>query len=167
MDLWRGFRVKFAGVFRALILFSFVVAYAGAGRGQTIAGPTISPSSAPVGVGSTVTVTARITDPTLVPASVNLQLVDALGRATVIGNLHDDGLDGDPTANDQLFSIRFIVYQEKPTTQRYRVSAAFAGRITRVFSNSVNFAVTGSVATGITLTQPRPTSPSSTPAPSS
>jgi hypothetical protein len=146
--------VKFAVVFRALILFAFVVAYAGGARGQTIASPTISPSSAPVGVGSNVTVTARITDPTLVPASVKLQLVDALGRATVIGDLHDDGLDGDLTANDQIFSIRFIVYQEKPTTQRYRVSAAFAGRIVRVFSKTMNFAVTGSEATGVTFTQP-------------
>ena len=132
-------------------------------QAQTLTGA-ITPTSTPVGLSANVTVNVSITDPQLIASSVNLQRVDPLGRATVVGNLHDDGLGGDAIAGDRIYAIRFPVYEERPTTLSFRVSAAFQGRITRVFSNPLAFSVTGGSPTGVTITSPAPLAFVNTPA---
>lgn len=114
----------------------------------------ISPASTSAGVAATVTLAVPVTDPAVIPSSVNLQSVDAQGRAVVVGNLHDDGLDGDAVAGDNIYSVRFTVYEQNPGTLAYRASAAVSGKLTRVLSNLGNFTVTGASGTGVSLTQP-------------
>ncbi len=121
---------------------------------QSITDVQISPRATAAGLGATVTVTAQIADPTLIGASVNLQQIDALGRATVLGNLHDDGQSGDAIAGDKIYTLQFSVYQQTPGPLTYRVSAAFLGKLLRVFSSPLTFNVTGTVATGVTISQP-------------
>ena len=114
----------------------------------------ISPNTTPVGVAANTTVTATITDLTVIGSTVNLQKLDPQGRATVVGSLHDDGLDGDATAGDKVYSIRITIFEETPATLSYRVSAGIQGKITRVFSNLLSFGVSGASGTGISITQP-------------
>lgn len=134
------------------------------GAGAQSVGGNLSPTSTAVGIGATVTVTSTLTDPQFVASSINLQQVDPLGRATIVGNLRDDGLDGDVLAGDRVFTLRFRVYEERPTTLTYRVSAAYQGRVTRLFSSPLAFTVTGSFPTGVTITSPAPLAFVNTPA---
>src|SRR5438046_6274338 len=69
--------------------------------------PAVTPDSLVVGVATTVTVTAVIADPSVVPDSVILQSVDSNGRLiAVLGTLHDDGAKGDAVAGDHRYTIQ-------------------------------------------------------------
>ena len=116
----------------------------------------VNPASAPVGVATLVTVTAVITEPTVIVNSVNLQRLDTAGRViAVIGNLHDDGLDGDLAVGDKTFTIRITLFETALGPVTMRVSAAFQGSLLRPFSNPLTVNVTGASATGITINRPR------------
>ena len=102
----------------------------------TIDSAAVSPLSTPAGVPATVTVTAVITDPSVIPNAVNLQRLDTAGRVVaVLGNLHDDGANGDAAANDKTFTLRITVLETITGPMTLRVSAAFRGTLLRVFSN--------------------------------
>ena len=63
--------------------------------GQTMAGTigttAVTPNGVAVGTATTVTVTALITDPSVIPSSVVLQSLDSRGRViATLGNFHDD-----------------------------------------------------------------------------
>jgi hypothetical protein len=123
-------------------------------RAQTIGTTTVNPDTTQAGLPLTVTVTSSITDPAVIPESVNLQRLDASGRVvSIVGSLHDDGLNGDVAAGDQIYSIRATVFENAPGTVRLRVSAAFQGRLLRVFSAPLTVNITG-IATGITILSP-------------
>jgi hypothetical protein len=112
------------------------------------------PGSAPVGVATPVVVTATILEPSVLPDGVNLQRLDALGRmVAVLGTLHDDGLAGDATAGDRIFSHRITVFETAPGPLRLRVSAAFRGSLLRALSPPLTVNITGT-ATGITILSP-------------
>jgi len=117
-------------------------------------GGSISPGSGESGVATTVVVTSSIPDAQVIGSSVNLQAVDSVGRATLVGSLRDDGREGDAVAGDRIFTLRFQIYETKLGSLTYRVSAAFQGRVTRVFSSPFNFTVAGATPTGISITSP-------------
>src|SRR5690349_4168675 len=102
---------------------------------QTVAPVSVTPASAAVGVGTPVTVTATISDPSVLGMSVVLQRVDEAGRVlATLGPVVDDGTAGDATAGDKVFTARVTIYEQAATVVRLRVSAAFQGRLTRVLS---------------------------------
>src|SRR5260221_5372915 len=97
--------------------------------------PTVTPNSLVVGVATTVTVTAFISDPSVVPASVILQSVDTSGHLiAILGNLHDDGANGDAVAGDQRYTVQTTLSQASATTLYLRVAARFTGSRHRRFS---------------------------------
>ena len=112
---------------------------------QTISSPvTLLPASATANVSTTVLATVRITDPLVIPSSVNLVRIDASGRSTVVGTMHDDGLIGDISSNDLTYTLRVTVLEALPRTLSYKASAVFRGRLTRVQSSATGFIVTAS-----------------------
>jgi len=117
----------------------------------TIGATAATPTSVATGMAATVTVTSVITDPTVIPASVQLQSLGANGTVTsIVGTLNDTGVNGDVKAGDGIYTIQTTVLQDKPGTLTYRVSAGFKGSLLRVFSNPVTVTVTGtSVAINI------------------
>lgn len=142
---------RFVAVFFALCLLMVDTMALAAG---TIGTTSVSPNATPAGVPLVVTITSSITDPSLIPESVNLQKLDASGRViAVIGTLHDDGLNGDATAGDKIFSITTTVLENATGTVKYRVSAGFLGSLLRVNSAAVTVTITGT-ATGISIQSP-------------
>ena len=109
-----------------------------------VVGPVaIAPSTAVVGVPAAVTVTALIQDPLLIPASVNLQQIDATGKVVaIVGTLLDDGTNGDVVAGDKTFTIRWSVQPTAIGQLRYQVSAGFKGLLRRVASAPATLVVT-------------------------
>ena len=93
----------------------------------------LAPTSIAAGVQTTVRVTAVISDPTVLPSSVNLQrLNDAGAPVAILGTLRDDGVNGDAVAGDQIYTLDFVVNETAPL--RLRVSAGFKGMLRRLFS---------------------------------
>ena len=95
-----------------------------------------SPNIIPSNASTAITITARITDSTLIPNSVNLLQVGPQGSTTILGQLRDDGSEGDAVAGDHIYTIvhSFAI----PTGQiQLQVSAAFAGALRRVLSSSL------------------------------
>ncbi len=139
----------------AAVLFAILTLTAsGSAQAGTIGTTTVTPNSTAAGLPVVVTVTSSITDPALIPESVNLQKLDASGRVlAVIGSLHDDGLNGDGTAGDKVFSISTTVFENTPGVVRLRVSASFRGSLLRSFSPVMTVNITGT-ATGITILSP-------------
>jgi hypothetical protein len=102
--------------------------------GTPIAIPSVITANTP----TVVTVTAQITDSTLIPGSVNLLRLGATGtQPTILGVMHDDGLNGDVKAGDQIYTLQ-VVFTE-PTTGHIQtqVSAAFKGILRRVQSTNL------------------------------
>ena len=106
---------------------------------QSIPAVSVSPTSATAGAATTVTATVAITDARL--TSVNLIKIDSTGRSTNLGPMHDDGLNGDVSSNDRIFTLRFTVLEASPTTISYKASAAFRGVLRRSQSSLTQFIV--------------------------
>ena len=123
--------------------------------GEQVVGETIAtPVTVLVGTVTLVTVTSKIEERSLLPASVNLQRLDSAGRvAETLGTLVDDGTAGDVTAGDKTFTIQTKFHETTPGPVRLRVSAAFAGRLVR--SYSVPFTITA-VSPGSDVNAPAP-----------
>ena len=121
----------------------------------SIGATTIDPSAIPLSTPTEVTVTATITDPSLIPGSVNLQRFDPIARVfSVVSTMYDDGTHGDAVANDGIFTIRLSFNESSPFPVVLRVSAAFKGSLTRTFSNPFSLGITGLPATSITIASP-------------
>lgn len=106
--------------------------------GLTKASPTFTTINTP----TQITVTSVITDPTVIPTGVNLTRVNDDGKATtVMGQLHDDGRNGDAVAGDKIFSYQFTVNQPTEGMVAMQVSAAFKGVLRRSVSSIVVVAV--------------------------
>ena len=115
----------------------------------------VAPGSAPVGVATIVTVTATISDPSVIADGVNLQRLDAAGRVVaVLGILRDDGANGDVAAGDRTFTIRTTIFETTLGSVALRVSAAFRGSLVRALSRPLAVNVTGATATGIAILSP-------------
>jgi hypothetical protein len=93
---------------------------------------TVTPRTAIVGTATQVTVTASITDSSLIQGSVNLVQLNANGTTTILGTLHDDGLNGDAHAGDGVLTLLATFNATSPGTIQIQVSAAFEGILQRV-----------------------------------
>lgn len=122
--------------------------------GGTIGATIVNPDSASAGVPLAVLVTSSITDTSVIPGSVSLERINASGGVlATIGTLHDDGLSGDVSTGDGIFSISTTVYENTPGTVTFRVSALFQGSNQLVYSAPVTVSISG-VATSITILTP-------------
>lgn len=120
----------------------------------TVGAVQLAPGSTPAGVGMLATVTAQIDNGATLPSSVVLQKLDANGAVlATLGDLHDDGLEGDAAAGDKTYTLRTTVLENAAGTVHYRVAASFAGSGTPVYSGPLSVAITGT-PTGITITSP-------------
>jgi membrane-bound inhibitor of C-type lysozyme len=113
----------------------------------------LTPASTDAGVAATAVVSVKIAASDIEGGSVILQKLDAQGRAVDIGNLHDDGLQSDATANDGTHTLRFTIYEQNPGVLTYRVAAKVTGQTAPLYSSPLDFNITG-VSTAVTLTQP-------------
>jgi RHS repeat-associated protein len=121
---------------KVLALAGLLLAGFPASAAPSIGSVQITPDAIAAGMPTTVRVTAVIADPTLLPATVNLQRVNEAGAAVaVLGSLHDDGRNGDAVAGDQVYTLDVVLTETSPL--RLRVSAGFQGMVKRVFSAEV------------------------------
>ncbi|MEF8770614.1 RHS repeat-associated core domain-containing protein [Candidatus Accumulibacter contiguus] len=121
---------------KVLALAGLLLAGFPASAAPSIGSVQITPDAITAGAPTTVRVTAVIADPTLIPATVNLQRVNEAGAAVaVLGSLHDDGRNGDAVAGDQVYTLDVVLTETSPL--RLRVSAGFQGMVKRVFSAEV------------------------------
>jgi hypothetical protein len=123
----------------------------------TVGTPSTTPSLITVNTPTTVTVTAQIS-PTPITNGVNLLRVGATGtQPTILGVMHDDGLNGDAVANDGIYTLQ-IRFNEAVVGQiQLQVSAAFKGLLTRSLSSQGTVLIWNKLAdqqTGITLAYP-------------
>ncbi len=111
---------------------------------RTIGSSVATPTTIPVGVPTPITVTSLITDSSLITGSVNLQLLNSSGvGTTILGILHDDGLNGDAVAGDHIYTLQVTLNEPQAGPISLRVSAAFPRILTRVFSPVMTVSVGG------------------------
>jgi hypothetical protein len=103
-----------------------------------------------------VVITSLITDPTLIPGSVDLVRLDSNGTVVgVAGQMHDDGANGDAVAGDHVYSIRVTLNEPIQQAFALEVTAAFRGALRRSASSQLQFAALNSAgASLIDLTTP-------------
>jgi hypothetical protein len=125
------------------LLVAFSVAFAlGSGSmrlsakpAPTIGAPTVAPSTIAAGAPSVVTVTVPITDPAPIPNGANLiRLGPGGSQSAILGQLHDDGVNGDAIAGDKVYSIRALFSEPTAGQIQLQISAAFQGQLKRVMS---------------------------------
>ena len=109
-----------------ILLTTFSLSYSA----PTVDSPNLDPGVIRIGVPTQVTVTVKITDPTLIPSSVNLQRLDQNNNVIgVLGNLN-------PVGNN-IFSITKTFNESVEKSIYLRVSAGFRGLMKRVFSSTI------------------------------
>jgi hypothetical protein len=138
--------VRCLKTFRILIC-TCVVAYSGVRASEPFVGQTsASPTAVHAGSRAQVQVTAHIDELSVIPASVVLQRLNPDGKFTTLGVLHDDGLNGDASLGDRVYTLEFGVNQSSPVTLRYRVAAAFRGILRRKFSETLTVNVRANIS---------------------
>jgi hypothetical protein len=90
--------------------------------------------TAVIGTPTPITVTASISDPSLIPSGINLLQLNPDGSTTILGTLHDDGLNGDLFAGDLVFTLVVTLSAPSANQIQLEVSAAFKGALQRVKS---------------------------------
>jgi hypothetical protein len=106
-------------------------------QGPTIESFTVSPIVVSQNVKTPVLFTAKLDSSALVDQAVFLVRTAGAGSpSTIIGKMHDDGLDGDAVARDRLFSIRTVVQEKATGNLSFAVSATFR-RVGRVISSAI------------------------------
>lgn len=129
-----------------------VVSSPGSGSIGTI---TLAPASVTYGVAANVTITAPVTGDTPDPGSVMLQRLDSSGRVlAILGTLHDDGLNGDPVANDGSYTLITSFTEFAVGAVPLRVSATFSNTVNHALSPIANLTVTGTPPPTVTITSP-------------
>lgn len=111
----------------------------------SVSTPTTSVESISVGQPTAVLVQVNILtspgDPALIATSINLLRLDAAGKSTILGVMHDDGLNGDAVAGDNTFSLQVNFTEQAQGTIRLQASAAFKGVLKRTLSAVKEIAV--------------------------
>ena len=102
---------------------------------SSIVSVSIEPPKITAGTSELVTVAATITDSNLVLINLQLERVDDSGVATEnLGNLLDDGLNGDLAAGDGVFTTELTITESSPGLIRLRVSASVENMYKPIFS---------------------------------
>jgi len=119
-------------------------------------GVSITPGFGVYGSQQPVIITVTITDPGLLPNSVNLLQTFPNGRQSILGNLRDDGLLGDALPGDNTYTIQLSFSTSPPGTISLQISAAFKGMLQRALSSPFTYIVLPSIDTSswIVLTDP-------------
>ena len=130
--------IRLAGIAVLLVCIAVVGLPLFSASGPSVGAPVLTPSAITAGTVSVVRVSSLITSgsgPAVLGAGVNLLQVDANGNAlATLGTLNDNGVNGDVTAGDHVFSGLFTFNQSAPGTIRLQASAAFTGVLRRVRS---------------------------------
>lgn len=133
---------------RRLVLIGTITILVGAvgvawlGAAPSIGETAVTPTVVGINTPTQVTVTTRISDTTLIPASINLLKVDAGGNTVAnVGRMFDDGTHGDAAAGDNLFSVNVALNETTTGRAFFQVSAAFRGTVKRVLSPLVHVSV--------------------------
>ena len=105
----------------------------------TVGAPAPTPSTLIANLPTTVTVTVPVT-PTPVSNSVYLLQLTASGP-TLLGIMHDDGLNGDAVAGDGIYTLQVVFAQAGPGQVSLEATAAFSGTFKRVASPSITINV--------------------------
>lgn len=100
----------------------------------SIEATSVTPMTAVIATPTQVTVHASITDASLIAGGVNLLQLNPNGTATILGTLHDDGLNGDAFAGDLVFTLVVTLNAPAASRVQLQVSAAFKGVLQRVKS---------------------------------
>ena len=107
----------------------------------TVGTPTVTPNIIMVSTPTAVTATVQITDPNVITDGVNLLRLDSTGNVTVLGVMHDDGLNGDSLAGDKIYTLQFSVNQAVQGAFAVQASAALKGQVRRVLSPTTQFGI--------------------------
>ena len=91
-----------------------------------------------------VTLAARITNPAHISNSVNLIRIDPSGVPSIVGQMHDDGKNGDAVAGDHTYTFSLNLNEGRPGLVRVQVSTAFRGRMRRVLSDPLTLIIKSS-----------------------
>ena len=109
-----------------------------AAAGPSVGAPVLSPGAITSGTATVVRVSSLITSgsgPAVLGNGVNLLELDENGNVlATLGTLNDNGVNGDVTAGDHIFSGQFTFNQPTAGTINLQVSAAFSGMLRRVRS---------------------------------
>jgi hypothetical protein len=97
-----------------------------------------TPTTAVAGSPTQISVQASITDTSLITGGANLLQLNPNGTTTILGTLHDDGLNGDAYAGDLIFTLVVTLNAPVASQIQLQVSAAFKGVLQRVKSPVVN-----------------------------
>ena len=121
------------GVVAAGLLASFIQA------APSINAPRVQPASVTVNQATPVTASCQVNtssaDPALLPGGVNLVRLTAAGAAvSVVGVMHDDGLNGDVKAEDGIYTLQFTANETAAGQFGLQCTAAFKGLLQRVKS---------------------------------
>src|SRR5271165_6301777 len=113
----------------------FIVLLSGGSRllaaTPTLGASEISQTTVTVNTPTVLTITVVIDEPTLVPGSVNLLRLNPVGKPVILGQLHDDGMNGDLIAGDKIYTIRPTFNETALGQFQLQISAAFKGVLTR------------------------------------
>jgi hypothetical protein len=110
----------------------------------TVATPIASPIFITVNTSTLVTITVQALDATLIPDSINLLRLGAAGtQPTILGVMHDDGLNGDAVAGDHIYTLQKVFSEATVGQIQLQVSAAFHRQLRRVASQILEFPVWG------------------------
>lgn len=109
----------------------------------TVGAPAATPAIITVNTATPVVATVQITDSTLLPGGVNLlRLLNTSGtQSTILGVMHDDGINGDAAPNDKILSLRLPFNEIQAGQIQLQVSAAFRGLLKRVTSTPFKITV--------------------------
>ena len=114
----------------------------------------LSVASTAAGIGVVALASAEFDGAPSAPSSIVLQKLDGAGNVlATLGELHDDGAEGDAAAGDGSYSVRATVLENTPGTVLYRIAASFSGVAQTVYSERLSVAITGS-ATGVAISSP-------------
>jgi len=109
----------------------------------TVGTPSTTPSLITVNTPTTVTVTVQVS-PAPIANGVNLLRLGATGtQPTILGVMHDDGMNGDAVANDGIYTLQVTFNQGAVGQISVQVSAAFAGYLKRVLSSAAVISIFG------------------------
>lgn len=101
----------------------------------TIGNVTVTPNVIQVNAPTTVTVTAVLTAPNVVPNGIHLLRLNATGTpSTILGVMKDDGVNGDAAGNDNIFTLRQTFNDGTTGQVRLQVSVASRGLLKRITS---------------------------------
>lgn len=107
--------------------------------------PLLSTTSIASGAASMVKLTVTISDPAYIAGSGNVQRLNEDGSVrAIVGVLHDDGMQGDVTAGDHVYTLDIPMNEASAGIVRFQVSAAYRQELKRTISGPVLLIVTAS-----------------------